>query len=191
MFYTNIIRTANNPDVIARATNSIGRTMRVVLQLHWHFLLVLCSVGSEEVPGFKWCGKWGWGALMLQEWPSPSLPEDQVLLARWDFIWRSTSTAPRARSLQMFPAWCDAHSAEHWHQPSAEWSSALTEGMAGRGEVPWHHPVWCKAPFLCLHTALVQWWQERVKCKSVNGFVLLLELLQAIALVFGDFSGCN
>lgn len=114
--------------------------MRVVLQLHWHFLL--CSEGSEVILGFKWCGKWGWGALMLQEWPSPSLPENQVLLSRWDFIctgegnqWRSTSTAPRLCSLQMFPAWWDAHSAEHWHQPSAEWGSALTEGMAGRGEV--------------------------------------------------------
>lgn len=31
VFYTSIIRTTNNPDVIPRATNSIGRRMRIVL----------------------------------------------------------------------------------------------------------------------------------------------------------------
>lgn len=47
------------------------------------------------------------------------------------------------------------------------------EGKGGPGTGPWLHPLWCTAPFLCLHTALVQggpqWWQERVKCKSMNG----------------------
>lgn len=39
VFDSNIIRATNNPDVIVRATNSIGGKMRIVLQLHCHFLL--------------------------------------------------------------------------------------------------------------------------------------------------------
>lgn len=33
-------------------------------------------------------------------------------------------------------------------------------GWLEQGRWPCHHPVWCKAPFLCLHTALVQCWDH-------------------------------
>lgn len=139
VFDTNIIRT-NNPGVIVRATNSIGGKMRIALQLHCHFLWSLCSEGSEVVLGFKWSGRRGWGALILQEFTFSPRRLSPVIWVRLYLHWGTTSVkehkhSPRPCSLQMFPAWCDPHSAEHWHRPSAEWSSALTKGMAGRGRV--------------------------------------------------------
>lgn len=142
VFYTNITRTTDNPNRIVRATNSIGRKMRIVLQVHWHFLLESLLSGVWSGSGVRWHERWGWRALMLQEGPSPSLPEDQVLSFRWDFIcsgegnqWRSSSS-PQPVQFADVPSllWCRC-SAEHWHQPPAEGSSALTEGMAGRGQV--------------------------------------------------------